>query len=321
MANNKKRGGTAVFIVILLIAAGIGIYTIATDSSRYDGSAGFFNNFIVRKNYIASLYIEGVIEAENKTYNHEWLIDTIRSLKDDEKNKAILLTVDSPGGGVYESDEVYLALRDYTEHTGRPVYAYMTTLAASGGYYISCAAETIYANRNTLTGSIGVIASQSVDMTELLKKLGVKVETITAGKNKNMLNINSPLTDEQRAIMQSIADEAYEQFTAIVAKSRGMKIGEVKKLADGRIYTASQAKKNGLVDEIGTWEDALSSLRKEIEDNESVVTTYRYEKKDSLLEMLSEAASKAGKTDALIPDAIRRELMLGISYPAYIYRK
>jgi len=172
-----------------------------------------------------------------------------------------------------------------------------------------------------LTGSIGVIASQSVDMTELLKKLGVKVETITAGKNKNMLNINSPLTDEQRAIMQSIADEAYEQFTAIVAKSRGMKIGEVKKLADGRIYTASQAKKNGLVDEIGTWEDALSSLRKEIGDNESVVTTYRYEKKDSLLEMLSEAASKAGKADALIPDAIRRELMLGISYPAYIYRK
>ena len=73
-----------------------------------------------------------------------------------------------------------------------------STLAASGGYYISCAAETIYANRNTLTGSIGVIASQSVDMTELLKKLGVKVETITAGKNKNMLNINSPLTDEQR---------------------------------------------------------------------------------------------------------------------------
>ncbi|MFC2282280.1 MAG: S49 family peptidase, partial [Treponema socranskii subsp. buccale] len=155
----------------------------------------------------------------------------------------------------------------------------------------------------------------------LLKKLGVKVETITAGKNKNMLNINSPLTDEQRAVMQSIADEAYEQFTAIVAKSRDMKIGEVKKLADGRIYTASQAKKNGLVDEIGTWEDALSSLRKELDDDESVVTTYRYEKKDSLLEMLSEAASKAGKTDALIPDAIRSELMLGISYPAYIYRK
>ena len=321
MAKNKKRGGIVVFIVILLIAAGIGIYTIATDSSRTDGSTGFFNNFIVRKNYIASLYIEGVIEPENKTYNHEWLIDTIRSLEDDEKNKAILLTVDSPGGSVYESDEVYLALCDYTEHTGRPVYAYMTTLAASGGYYISCAAETIYANRNTLTGSIGVIASQSVDMTELLKKLGVKVETITAGKNKNMLNINSPLTDEQRAIMQSIADEAYEQFTAIVAKSRDMKIGEVKKLADGRIYTASQAKKNGLVDEIGTWEDALASLRKELDDDESVVTTYRYEKKDSLLERLSEAVSKAGKTDALIPDAIRSELMLGISYPAYIYRK
>ena len=321
MAKNKKRVGIIVFIVILLIAAGIGVYTIATDSSRTDGSTGFFNNFIVRKNYIASLYIEGVIESANKTYNHEWLIDTIRSLEDDEKNKAILLTVDSPGGGVYESDEVYLALCDYTEHTGRPVYAYMATLAASGGYYISCAAETIYANRNTLTGSIGVIASQSVDMTELLKKLGVKVETITAGKNKNMLNINSPLTDEQRAVMQSIADEAYEQFTAIVAKSRDMKIGEVKKLADGRIYTASQAKKNGLVDEIGTWEDALASLRQELDDDESVVTTYRYEKKDSLWEMLSEAVSKAGKTDALIPDAIRSELMLGISYPAYIYRK
>jgi len=217
-------------------------------------------NKVFKKNYIAVLHIEGVIQKEGKTYNQKWILDTIKNLKKDEKNKGILLFINSPGGTVYESDETYLSLIDYKNSTGKPVYAYFGSLAASGGYYIASAADYIFANRNTLTGSIGVIAGQSVDATELMEKIGIKSKTFTAGRNKNMLNYNNPLTEEQEQIMQSIADDAYEQFTGIVATARNMSIEEVKKLADGRIYTANQALKNGLIDEIDSLENAEASI-------------------------------------------------------------
>ncbi|MBR1403947.1 MAG: signal peptide peptidase SppA [Treponema sp.] len=226
------------------------------------------NGFKNAKNpYISVIYITGVISEENKTYNQKWLLRTIKNAKSDKNNRALLLFVDSPGGTVYESDEAYLALMDYKKSTGRTVYAYFGSLAASGGYYIASAADYIYANRNSLTGSIGVIAGQSIDATALLEKLGIKMTTITAGRNKNMGNYNSVLTDEQRAILQSIADEAYEQFTGIVAEARDLPIETVKVLADGRIYTAQQAKNNGLIDAVCSLEDAKSEIRADFEKN------------------------------------------------------
>lgn len=211
--------------------------------------------------YVSVIYITGVISEENKTYNQKWLLRQIKNAQNDKNNRGILLKIDSPGGTVYESDEAYLALEEYKRATERPVFAYFGSLAASGGYYIGCSANYIYANRNTLTGSIGVIAGQSVDATGLLEKMGVKMHTITAGRNKNMGNYNAPLTEEQRAIMQSIADEAYEQFTGIVADARDLPIETVKELADGRIYTAKQAEENGLVDDVCSYEDAKDDIR------------------------------------------------------------
>lgn len=219
----------------------------------------------MKNDYVALLVVEGVIQREAKTYNQRWILDSIDFFKNDEKNKGILLFVNSPGGTVYESDETYLALLDYKNSTGKKIYAYFGSLAASGGYYIASAADYIFANRNTLTGSIGVIAGQSLDATELMEKIGVKSRTFTAGRNKNMMNYNAPLTDEQIEIMQSIADDAYEQFTSIVATSRKMNIDDVKKIADGRIYTANQALKNGLIDEICSLEEAKNRIKTEIE--------------------------------------------------------
>ncbi|MBR1714649.1 MAG: signal peptide peptidase SppA [Treponema sp.] len=223
---------------------------------------------IIEHPYFAVLHVEGVIMKNGDTYNQEWIMDTIENLVNDSKNLGILLYVDSPGGTVYESDETYLALLDYKEATGRPVFAYFASLAASGGYYIASAADKIYANRNTLTGSIGVIAGESLDATELLDKIGIKSRTFTAGRNKNMLNYNQPLTEEQAQIMQSIADDAYEQFTSIVAEGRHMPIERVKKLADGRIYTASQALKNGLIDDICSFEEAKENVEYEMMKDE-----------------------------------------------------
>lgn len=301
-------------------------------SSRLKKTDGFFSSWHFN-DYIAVLYIEGVIQDANENYNQEWLLDTIAELSEDRKNRGIFLYIDSPGGGVYQSDEVYLALEDYKYRTENPVWAYMGPLAASGGYYIACAADVIYANRNTLTGSIGVISGTSVDLTELFARHGIKMTTVTAGKNKNMFNINSPLTDEHRAIMQSIADEAYDQFTQIVAESRDMEIRDVCRLADGRIYTAAQAKKNGLIDYIDTYENALNNMQnsfaEEGEDEEPRIEHFRFERKKNLYDYLykmSAAASsllqlKETGLGTLLPESMKTlsGLPENLPLPAYYY--
>ena len=267
----------------------------------------------LKNDYVAVLHIEGVISPSNSTYNQKWLMRTIDNLRDDKKNCGILLFVDSPGGTVYEADEAYLKLLEYKEETGRPVYAYFASLAASGGYYIACAADTIFANRNTLTGSIGVICGSSVDATGMLEKIGVKSTTFTAGRNKNMLNYNSPLTDEQRDIMQSVADEAYEQFTGIVAESRGMDIADVRELADGRIYTARQAMENGLIDDVLGLEDAKTAIEDEI-DLDGTFEDFRYEYEKTFFQSLMNTLSLISNPTALLDEAQTRGRAMRLSY-------
>ena len=336
-----NKGGLTVLIVIIAIGVISGIYgllanpnsgsvsnVIDNPASSIRGTRQAEKNIhrlfdFKNSNYIAALHIEGVIDSENKTYNQSWLLTTIDSLTRDNENKAILLYIDSPGGAVYQADEVYMALQDYKK-TGKAVYAYLGPLAASGGYYIACAADTICANRNTLTGSIGVIAGQSLDLTGLMEKAGIKSTTITAGKNKNMLNYNSPLTPEQKSIMQSVADECYDQFVDIVANSRNMKNSVVKKLADGRIYTARQALNNGLIDHIGTWDSTITRLDDDkFGGKDLAVINYSYEEKESLLDIITHAVTLlngAKATSAVgIPQALMKVLAPAVTYPAYYY--
>ena len=227
--------------------------------------------------------------------------------------------IDSPGGSVYESDEAYLALLQY-QKSNKPVWAYMGSLAASGGYYISCGAQYICANRNTLTGSIGVIAGESVDLTELMANLGIKSKTFTAGRNKNMLNYNSPLTEEHEQIMQSIADECYEQFTSIVALNRKIPIRDVKELADGRIYTAKQALNLKLIDKICNFDEAVTEMKSKLNMENINVIDYQYSPKLSWYDFLSNAFANINPlvqtTESKVLDLISSD----IKYPAYIYR-
>lgn len=274
-----------------------------------------------RGNYIARLYITGTITGAGDSYNQKWLLDTIDELENDENNKGIILFINSPGGAVYESDEAYLRLLEYRK--SKPVYAYMGSLAASGGYYISCASSYIMANRNTLTGSIGVIAGEFLDLTGLMQKYGVKSETIHAGKNKNMGNYNEPATDEQRQIMQSVADECYEQFTGIVAESRSMSRADVVALADGRIYTAQQAKRNGLIDDIGSWDDIVSRMsEREFGGKEYTVEDYSYERQDGFYRYLLGSVSRAVdrlSASAALPAPLERIIEPDIPFPAYYF--
>lgn len=283
--------------------------------------------------YVARLYITGVIQQENESYNQAWLLDTIETLQDDSDNVGIILVIDSPGGTVYEADEAYLALRKYKE-SGKTVWAYFKAMAASGAYYIACAADSIYANRNTLAGSIGVICGSSVDATEFLSKMGIKVKTFHAGRNKTMLSFDEPLTEEQEAIMQSLADECYEQFTGIVASARQKSIDEIKVLADGRIYTAKQAKENGLVDQIGTLENAENRMRNAlsalpaldgIDADDIAFYDYEYIYEPPFMNRFMGIISNAAKPSSLVGDPLTRAAIesLGpdISYPAYLYRR
>lgn len=209
-------------------------------------------------NIVGEIGASDTVTSEDE-YNHDMYMDYIEKMEESKKNKGILLYVNSPGGAVYQSDELYLRLMQYKENTNRPIWAFFADEACSGGYYIAMAADKIYANRNTWTGSIGVIVSL-LNCKGLYDKLGIKEIDITSGKNKAMGSMGLELTEEQREILQSLVDEAYDQFVEIVVKGRNMSDSEVRTLADGRIYSAKQAKDNGLIDEISDFEEAKAAF-------------------------------------------------------------
>lgn len=338
----KNSAGFIILIALIVITLGFTSYAVIT---RQDASSAPVNteqnntnnkpieifksfNFssenakgpvLPKGEYIAKIFITGVIQEENKTYSQKWLLNTISALEKDDNNKGIILFIDSPGGSVYESDEAYLALLQY-QKSNKPVWAYMGSLAASGGYYISCGAQYICANRNTLTGSIGVIAGESVDLTELMANLGIKSKTFTAGRNKNMLNYNSPLTEEHEQIMQSIADECYEQFTSIVALNRKIPVKDVKELADGRIYTAKQALNLKLIDKICSFDEAVTEMKSKLNMENINVIDYQYSPKLSWYDFLSNAFANINPLVQTTESKVLDLISSNIKYPAYIYR-
>ena len=257
----------------------------------FSSVSGDSNIELPNKDFVGVINIEGEIGASSSnsltsdsTYNHDFYLKYIEKMEKSDKNKGILLYVDSPGGTVYESDEMYLKLMEYKEKTKRPIWAYFASQACSGGYYISMAADKIYANRNCWTGSIGVIVSLT-NCKKLYDKLGIKEIDITSGKNKAMGSQGLELTKEQRGILQSLVDEAYDQFVGIVADGRKMDKSAVKKIADGRIYSAKQAKEINLVDEVGSLKDEKKAFAKEAGFSEDI--TYYTPEKDSLSGMFS----------------------------------
>ena len=219
-------------------------------------------------------------------------MEYLDELMDDENNKGILLYVDSPGGAVYESEELYDKLMEYKKITKQPIWTYMAHYAASGGYMASVSSDKIYANKNTVTGSIGVIMS-GYDLTGLYKKLGIRYVSITSGKNKD----SSRLTKEQVKIYQSQVDECYEAFVSKVADGRKISKEQVKKLADGRTYTATQAKNNGLIDKISSYDEMQDEMSDKLKTDEF----YEPERKTSLLdELFAKAGSLVPKSEAQV---------------------
>lgn len=218
-------------------------------------------------NQIVKLTVDGTIANSGSgglfstdSYNHQDFMDQLQAIQEDGDIKAVLLEVNSPGGGVYESAEIAKELKKI--HKEIPIYVSMQSMAASGGYYISAEADKIFATDETLTGSIGVIMS-GMNYAGLFEKLGISDMTYKSGALKDMGSSQREPTEEDKKVMQAYIDSSYGRFVKIVAEGRGMSEEAVRKIADGRIYDGAQAKENGLVDEIGYTDEALAALRKD----------------------------------------------------------
>ena len=196
------------------------------------------------KKRIARIVIEEPITSSTR-------VSTLKALKQVEEREfpALILRIDSPGGTVGDSQEIYSAI-NRLKSKGCKVIASFGNISASGGVYIGVAADKIVANPGTITGSIGVIIRGN-NISELLDKIGIKFETVKSGLFKDILSPDKPLSKEGRDLLQNLIDESYKQFTNAVSEGRNIPVEDVKKFADGRIFTGSQAKELGLVDEIG----------------------------------------------------------------------
>ena len=265
---------------------------------------------------IAVLEVSGTIQDNGDSssllgadgYNHRTFLKNLERAKDDKTVKGIVLKVNSPGGGVYESAEIHKKLEEIKKETKKPIYVSMGSMAASGGYYISAAADKIFATPETLTGSLGVIM-ESVNYSKLADKL-------KSGAHKDIMSPSREMTKEEKNIMQSMVDNSYEGFVDVISKGRSMSKAEVKKIADGRVYDGRQAKKLNLVDELGFYDDTITAMKKDHKDlkNASVIS---YEESFGLGSLFSMGANKMFKSE--IDFLNMREILSQSGSPRMMY--
>ncbi|MCA9462171.1 MAG: signal peptide peptidase SppA [Nitrospira sp.] len=217
--------------------------------------------FIIGKSVVPELLLASqekvaIVRVEGPILDSHGTVEELRTFAEDPTVRAIVMRIDSPGGGVAPSQEIYNAVRRVRKENNKTVVASMGTVAASGGYYIAVATDRILANPGTLTGSIGVIM-QMANFQELLEKVGVKNIVVKTGKFKDIGSPFRPMQEEDRRLLQSVMDDVHRQFIDAVADGRSLDSAEVEQLADGRVFTGKQAKSILLVDDIGDLQDAI----------------------------------------------------------------
>lgn len=197
----------------------------------------------------------------------------LNELKEDESIKSVILRINSPGGSAAASEEINNDLKKFKEETKLPVTAYISDMAASGGYYIAAQADTIVANPSSMTGSIGVIISY-LGLSELAQTYGIESIVYKSGPYKDIGNALRKPTTQEDQIMQDLVNDAYEVFVSAVSEGRGMPANEVRLIADGAIYSSTNAKQLGLIDEIGTFTDALNIAKQHAQLSEASLIEY-----------------------------------------------
>lgn len=230
---------------------------------------------------IAVLTLDGVIQDLGNSsslfqpagYNHQFFMSQLYEVLEDESVKGLVLQVNSPGGGVVESADIYDAIREIQLTREIPMYVSMGGMAASGGYYVSAPADKIFVNRETITGSIGVIM-ESVNYAKLAEKYGIDFNTIKTGPYKDIMSGSREMKEEERVMLQEMINDSYERFVDIIEEGRGMTEAEVKAVADGRIMNGRQAIEAGLADATGKVGDAIAAMKEDFDLQNATVFEY-----------------------------------------------
>ncbi|MEJ2111327.1 MAG: signal peptide peptidase SppA [Acidobacteriota bacterium] len=233
-------GGGGAFLVIIACLIALAVF-ITTGSS---------SDFLFSEGTIVSLDLEGTI-VDSRDF-----VDQLKEFGDRPGVKSVVIRINSPGGGVAASQEIYESIKKFRKETNKTVIVSMASVAASGGYYIACAADTNFANPGSITGSIGVIMNW-YNYGDLLQWAKMKNIIIKTGPFKDAGSSTRPLTDEEREYFQSLVDSMQHQFVSAVAINRHLEEEEVLQMADGRVFTGLEALELGLVDKIGTYQDAV----------------------------------------------------------------
>ncbi len=276
---------------------------------------GVFISFVLMIIVIASLvgtstpipigHKVGVIRVVGPIIASDKTVEEIVRFRRDDSIDAVVLRVDSPGGGVGPSQEIYTEVERLA--AAKPVVVSMGAVAASGGYYVAAPADLIVANPGTITGSIGVIM-EFTNFEELLDKIGLKNRVVKSGKHKDIGSPVRPMTDEDRAILQALIDDVHRQFVNAIVEGREMDFDTVLKLADGRIFSGKQAKELGLVDKLGNFRDAVNQAATLASiDGEPKLVYPPKEKPDFIEYFMQEAIGQ-------FKEGIREESVAGLQY-------
>ena len=300
-----KRSSLAWILVIGAILCGLFVVSLFAIMAVMTDGGGFSAG----GDRIAVIPVEGVIDGEMaKTVNRH-----LKQYGGDSRVKAIILRIDSPGGGVSASEEIYREVKRLKEEKNKKVVVSMASVAASGGYYIACPADKIFANKGTVTGSIGVIA-EWVNYKGLAEWAKLKPVVFKSGEFKDTGSPTREVTESEKKYFQGVIDEFYNQFVGAVTEGRqgkgdaGAELTRerIVKLADGRIYTGEAAKKNGLVDEIGNYEDAVKATAQlaQIKGEPQVVTPPKQKEGLSLLDLLLGATKIKDVSPSQLPNQL-----------------
>jgi len=300
-----KRSSLAWILVIGAILCGLFVVSLFAIMAVMSDGEGFSAG----GDRIAVIPVEGLIDNDMaKNVNRH-----LKQYGDDSRVKAIILRVDSPGGGVSASQEIYREVKRVKDDKKKKIVISMASVAASGGYYIACPADKIFANPGTVTGSIGVIA-EWLNYKELAEWAKVKPVVFKSGEFKDTGSPTRELTEAEKKYFQGMIEELYRQFVTAVTEGRQGK-GEagveltrerVVQLADGRVYTGEAAKKNGLVDEIGNYEDAVKATAKlaNIKGEPQIITPPKQKEGFSLLDLLLGATKIKNISPSQLPNQL-----------------
>ncbi len=243
--DNKYKKKNRIYGAIVIAVFAVLLFLVSTK----EGEGKWFDN----SKRIAVLPLEGEISASRK-----W-VAKLQKFADNDRIAGILIPINSPGGQVAPSQELYHAIKTIRDNGDKPVFVSMSSVAASGGYYAALGADSIFANEGTLTGSIGVIMQFPI-YSDLMEKVGVGMRTVKSQEFKDAGSPFREMNEQEQTYFQGIIDDVYEQFTEVVSQERGIDEINMRSLGNGRIFTGRQAFKANLVDVLGTFEDARKAI-------------------------------------------------------------